>query len=188
VMLGRIRTGLDKPASLPERALGWVRRALAPLAVLTTAALAFVIVTRQDDVRPPLTRAKGSLALHVYRLEGDHTEEVISGGTFAPGDRLRFVVDLPAEGFVTVLGVESSGELYTAWPLEPGTQTRFAEEDNITLPGAVSLDEQPGQETLHLVHCPLEVGPPSCTSGGVDAPPVCPEGCTTTAFVMVKGS
>jgi hypothetical protein len=187
VMLGRIRTGLDRPAPLPERLLGWVRRAMAPLAVLTTAALAFVIVSRQDDVQPPMTRTKGALALHVFRLTGDHAEEVISGGTFAPGDRLRFAVDLPSEGFVTVLGVEASGTLYTAWPLEPGTQTRFAEGNGLTLSGAVSLDDQPGRETFHLVHCPLQVGPPTCTAKGANAAPACPEGCTTTAFLMVKG-
>ncbi|WP_309895897.1 hypothetical protein [Archangium sp.] len=187
VMLGRIRTGLDRPAPLPERLLGWVRRALTPLAVLTTAALALVVVSRQEDVQPPMTRTKGALALHVFRLVGDQSEEVVSGGTFAPGDRLRFAVDLPSEGFVTVVGVEASGTLYTAWPLETGTQTRFAEGNGITLPGAVSLDDQPGRETFHLVHCPVKVGPPSCTSKGATAAPACPEGCTTSAFLMVKG-
>jgi hypothetical protein len=31
------------------------------------------------------------------------------------------------------------------------------------------------------------VGPPSCTSKGATAAPACPEGCTTSAFLMVKG-
>ncbi len=185
VMLARIRTGIDKPASPSERLSGWLRRQFAPLAVAAVAAVALVVVTQQQ-VEPGGTRMKGSLGLHVYRLAGDHSEEVVSGGVFAPGDRIRFVIDLPAEGHVAVLGVESSGALYTAWPLEPGVQTRFVEGSDIELPGAVSLDEKPGRETLHLVQCPLEVGPPDCTSGGADAAPVCPAGCVSTPFVMDK--
>jgi hypothetical protein len=185
VMLGRIRTGLDRPASLPERLRGGVRRLLAPLAVVATAAIALVVVTR-GDVEPVETRMKGALALHVYRLAGERAEEMVSGGAFSPGDRLRFAVDLPAEGHVTVLGVEASGALYTAWPLDAETATRFDKGKGIELSGAVSLDAQPGRETLYLVHCPTQVGPPRCTSQGADAAPACPAGCVSSAFVMEK--
>ncbi|PTL83868.1 hypothetical protein [Vitiosangium sp. GDMCC 1.1324] len=188
VMLARIRTGLDRPASLSERLLGGFRRLFAPLAVVAAAAVAFVVVTREQVQQPSLdTRPKGSLALHVFRLAGDHAEEMVSGGAFAPRDRLRFTVDLPEEGYVTVLGIESSGALYTAWPLEPGTETRFAAGTGIELSGAVSLDAKPGRETFHLVHCPVKVGPPHCTSSGAGAAPVCPAGCESTPFLMEKG-
>jgi hypothetical protein len=186
VMLARIRTGLDRPAPLPERLSGWVRRLFAPLAVAAVAAVALVVVTQQQQQQPEETRMKGALGLHVFRLVGDHSEEMVSGSVFAPGDRLRFAVDLPAEGHVMVLGVEPAGALYTAWPLEPGVQTRIAEGNGIELSGAVSLDAQPGRETLYLVQCPVEVGPPDCTSGGADAAPVCPAGCVSTPFIMVK--
>ncbi|WP_257448693.1 anti-sigma factor family protein [Archangium lipolyticum] len=184
-MLARIRTGLDRPAPLPERLLGWLRQRSAPLAAAAATAVVLLVVSSQQ-LRPPENRAKGSLALHVFRFEGDHSEEMVSGGAFSPGDRLRFLVDLPAEGHVTVLGVESSGALYTAWPLEPGARTRFAAGTGIELSGAVSLDAKPGRETLYLVHCPLEVGPPHCTSQGAIAAPMCPAGCVTTPFIMVK--
>jgi hypothetical protein len=186
VMLGRIRKGLDEPAraSVSERLSGWMRRLLAPVAMAATAAVVLMVVVPGQQQG---TRMKGALALHVFRLTGDHAEEVVSGDTFAPGDRLRFSVDVPSEGHVTVLGVEASGALYTAWPLEPGVQTRFEEGNGITLPGAVSLDAQPGREMLYLVHCPLEVGTPECTSGGAGDKPVCPEGCVMTPFIMEKG-
>jgi hypothetical protein len=185
-MLARIRTGLDAPAQAPlsERLIGWMRRLLAPMAMVATAAVVLMVVVPGQQQG---TRMKGALALHVFRLTGEHAEEVVSGDTFAPGDRLRFVVDVPAEGHVTVLGVEASGTLYTAWPLEPGVQTRFEEGNGIELPGAVSLDAQPGRELLHLVHCPLEVGPPECTSAGAGEKPVCPEGCVMTSFILEKG-
>lgn len=186
-MLARIRTGLDSPARRPlsARILDQARRLLAPMAVVATAAVALVMVNRQD-VESPTTRMKGSPALHVFRLEGDHAVEAISGDKFAPGDRLRFIVDLPTEGHVAVVGIEPSGKLYTAWPLDSEVQTRFAAGSRIMLPGAVALDNQPGRETLHLVHCPVAVGPPECTSGGVGAKPVCPAGCVTTPFILDK--
>lgn len=187
-MLARIRTGLDAPArsSISERLLGWTRRLLAPVALVAAAAVALLMVrTGGDDVNPT-TRMKGSLALHVFRLQGEHSEEVLSGDRFAPGDRIRFSVDLPAEGHVKVLGVESSGTLYTAWPLDSGVQTRLEKGNGIELPGAVSLDANPGRELLYLVRCPVEVGPPECTSRGADAKPVCPSGCAMSPFVLDK--
>ncbi|MFL5345042.1 MAG: hypothetical protein ACJ8AT_09615 [Hyalangium sp.] len=187
VMLGRIRSGLDKPAPLPERLWGLLRRLSLPLTAVAAAAIVLLLVRPGEEPAAPGTRLKGSPTLHVFRLRGDHAEEVLSGEPFAPGDRLRFTVDLGSEGYVKVLGVEASGALYTAWPLDSGVQTRMAAGHGIELPGAVALDAQPGRETLYLVHCPLAVGPPACTSTGPEARPVCPEPCTLTPFVLRKG-
>lgn len=186
VMLARIRAGVDSRArpSLFERIRTWRRGLLAPVALAAAAMVVFVIANGTGQTGGD-TRIKGGLALHVFRLSGDHANEALSGDRFAPGDRLRFTVDLPAEGHVSVLGVEAGGALYTAWPLEPGVQTRFAAGNGIELPGAVALDEQLGQETLYLVHCPLQVGTPVCTSGS-GGKPSCPKSCAMTAFVLDK--
>lgn len=187
VMLGRIRSGLEKPVSFPERLWAMLRRLSIPLTVVATAAVVLLLVRPGQEIEAPGTRLKGSDVLHVFRLRGDHAEEVLSGDPFAPGDRLRFAVDLGKEGYVKVLGVEAAGALYTAWPLDSGVQTRMAAGLGIELPGAVALDAQPGRETLYLVHCPLAVGPPACTSAGPEARPACPEQCTLTPFVLRKG-
>ncbi len=186
-MLARIRTGLDAPerAPLSVRLTGWLRRLLGPAAVLAAAGIAFLVINSRQ-VEPSGTRLKGSLALHVFRLEGERSVEMSSGDTFAPGDRLRFVVDLPTEGYVTVLGVEASGALYTAWPLDPALPTRLPAGRSLELPGAVALDDQPGRETLYLMLCPPEAGPPSCRSAGPGEKPVCPAGCLATPFVVEK--
>lgn len=185
-MLARIRTGLDAPASLSERLLGMLRRLGAPLAVVAAAAVAVVLV-RPGQETTSGTRLKGAPTLHVFRLRGDHAQEAISGDRFAPGDRLRFAVDLPTEGYVKIFGVEASGALYTAWPLDSGVQTRFTAGNGVELPGAVSLDAKPGRETLYLVHCPLPVGPPECASAGPGARPSCPERCALAPFILDKG-
>lgn len=187
VMLGRIRGGLDRPAPLPERLWSLLRRLSVPLAGVAAAALVLLLVRPGQQPEVPGTRLKGSSTLHVFRLRADHAEEMLSGEPFAPGDRLRFTVDLSSEGYVKVLGVEASGALYTAWPLDSGVQTRLAAGRGIELPGAVALDAQPGRETLYLVHCPLAVGPPACTSTGPEARPACPTDCTLTPFVLRKG-
>jgi hypothetical protein len=185
-MLARIRAGVESRArpSLLERIRAWGRGFLAPVALAAAATLIVVIVAGNEQTGVD-TRMKGGLTLHVFRLAGDHAEEALSGDRFAPGDRLRFIVDLPAEGHVSVLGIEAGGALYTAWPLEPGMQTRFAAGTGIELPGAVALDNQLGRETLYLAHCPIKVGKPACTLG-TDGKPSCPESCSLTAFVLDK--
>ncbi|MBN1209790.1 MAG: hypothetical protein JXB05_33380 [Myxococcaceae bacterium] len=185
-MLARIRAGVDSRArtSLFDRIRAWGRGLLTPVALAAAAAVAVVIVTGGEQIEVD-TRMKGGLALHVFRLAGDHAEEALSGDRFAPGDRLRFSVDLPGEGHVSVLGIEAGGALYTAWPLEPGVQTRFAAGTGIELPGAVALDDQPGRETLYLVHCPSTVGTPACTLD-TSGKPRCPKSCAMTPFVLDK--
>lgn len=187
VMLARIRSRLDEPASLGDRVSRWVRRAVAPLVLAAAAAAVAIVVlkpvdtTSGDGIRP-----KGALALHVYRLAEGHAQEAVSGEAFAPGDRLRFKVALPSEGHIAIFGVERTGQLYTAWPLDEATDTRRSAGDDIELPGAVQLDETPGEELLYLVHCPLAVGTPRCTSAGAEKPPACPTGCSHTAFRVGK--
>ncbi|XXF79966.1 zf-HC2 domain-containing protein [Myxococcaceae bacterium GXIMD 01537] len=186
-MLARIRTGLDERPrpSFTGRIAEGARRLLVPAAALAVAGLA-VMVLSPRDVDGPRTRFKGGPVLHVFRLVGERPVEAGSGDAFAPGDRLRFVVDLPSEGDVAVLGVESSGTLYTAWPLDPATPTHLAAGTGVELPGAVALDAQPGRETLYLVHCPSAPGPTGCASAGPGAAPQCPAGCVSTPFVLNK--
>lgn len=153
----------------------------------------------------PAVRRKGGPILHVWRApagaaatDGDGAptdgtgatggSEALSGDRFQAGDRLRFVVDLPTEGQVAVLGVDASGALYQAWPL-PGNdaETLRPAGPRQTLPGAVALDETPGRETLHVVLCPPDTPPLGCTSRGPDEAPACPVGCVTSPFVLEKG-
>jgi hypothetical protein len=186
-MLAGIRTRLAEPErpALISRLSDWARRLLGPAAALAVAAVALLVVTHRP-VEPPRTRLKGSLALHVFRLVDGRSMEASSGDSFSPGDRIRFVIDLPTEGQVAVFGVEASGALYKAWPLTAGLPTRFAAGMGLELPGAVSLDAKPGRETLYLVQCPPEAGSPSCTSAGPGARPMCSEGCLSTPFVLDK--
>src|SRR5690606_28733233 len=89
-------------------------------------------------------------ALHVFRLQDGHAVEALSGDRFEPGDRLRFRIDLTEAGRVAIVGVEPTGRLYRAWPLD-GPPPLMARGEGLELPGAVALDDAPGPETLYLV-------------------------------------
>ena len=154
------------------------------------------------------TRLKGGLALHVYRQVQGRSEQMMSGERFAPGDRLRFAVDLPRSGAISILGIESDGDLYVVWPdganvgasvganvganvsAHVGTDAAVARPagNNQELPGAVSLDSSPGKETLYLVHCPDGSEAPRCTTTGANSRPQCPKGCALVPFVIDKTS
>ncbi len=151
-----------------------------PLAAVDSAPL-----SPGETLAPGQTRAKGGLALHVYRSVAEHAEEVVSGAVLPSGERLRFVVDLPEAGRVMIVGVEASGSLYAAWPLASEVASLPAGPQQ-ALPGAIALDATPGRETLYLVHCAGLREAPTCVTSGPRTPPRCPAGCRLTPFVIEK--
>lgn len=210
----RLLAGVRKRLAEPERApqttwappqrtpQGWMRSArvlyaATPLAAAAALTLVFVMnrgsIPIAEEPGADTVRLKGGPALHVFRLAGERTQPVMSGERLSPGDRLRFVVDLPKEGQVTIVGVERDGKLYTAWPL--GAQTASVNASATQrpaglrqeLPGAVALDESEGQEPLYLVYCPEQSAAPRCTSKGATDSPACPAGCVLQKFVINKG-
>ncbi len=175
------------PVLHPPRPWGRAKVWAPVLLAVAAAVLLFVMPQSPAPVGPPeigdTVRVKGALGLHVHRARGDHAEVVTGRDRFRPGDRLRFVVDLPADGYVQVVGVEASGRLYSAWPRTGPGQARSAGR-GLALPGAVELDDAPGRETLHLVWCPS--APPQCRTKGTARPPACQADCLSTAFVLEK--
>lgn len=180
-MLAAIRRG-GEGAPTPARAR-WRRWLFA--AVPTCGAVLLLMMWLRPGAAPePGTRAKGGLALHVFRQVGDGAERLVSGGKVRAGDRLRFAVDLPAAGQVAIVGVEGSGKLFAVWPLEAGTATALPAGRGHELPGAVALDDSRGRETLYLVQCAGRA--PACSSTGAGRPPACGDACALSPFVLDK--
>jgi hypothetical protein len=159
----------------------WPGRLRLPLALAAAAAAAVIVAARPGGPATDQVRAKGGLGLHVHRMRGDGSEEMASGDRFAAGERLRFAVDVPERGYVTISGVEASGRPYQAWPVGGGAPALLPAGERQLLPGAVALDARRGRETLYLIHC---LSPERSCSG---APPRCPAGCAVTGFVIDKG-
>ena len=214
-LLSTIRRRLHESAAVPA-GRRWLRQLgmfFAPMAA-ATAALVVLLVVRKGPPEPPsgtpptpgepgtdVVRAKGGLGLHVYRHRdgqsnsksdgpaepGSEGQATVSGERFVPGDRLRFVVDLPTSGQVSIVGIEAAGGLYVAWPSpgRPEPTLRPAGKGQ-ELPGAVALDSSRGRETLYLVHCPSASAPPQCTPQGAAARPQCGAGCAMVSFIINK--
>ena len=214
-LLSTIRRRLHESAAVPA-GRRWLRQLgmfFAPMAAATAALFVLLVVRKGPPEHPSGTpptagepgtdvvRAKGGLGLHVYRYRDGHSDsppagpaeqatggqEALSGERFAPGDRLRFVVDLPTSGQVSIVGIEAAGGLYLAWPSPGSTEpTLRPAGKGQELPGAVALDSSPGRETLYLVHCPQASTPPQCTSQGAKERPQCGTGCAMVSFVIDK--
>jgi hypothetical protein len=155
----------------PRRWITW--RWPAALTTLAAAAVLLLVLRPRDEVR-----AKGGLGLHVHRLRDGVSQEAASGERFAAGDRLRFVVDLPERGYLSIVGVEATGRSYQAWPRAGEAPRLFPAGAGQLLGGAVALDGSTGRELLTLVHCRSSAA--ACT------PPRCPPGCTATSFALDK--
>ena len=182
------RIGTEQEAKARRFSLAKLLAILTPVSAAAAVAVFLMIGRTTDPPDPAMTREKGGMALHVFRQVGQGSSEVISGDTFRPGDRIRFVVDLDRSGLINVLGVESGGALYVAWPQGQGNAVVYGEGKGQALPGAVVLDESVGRETLYLVSCPESVGTPAarCKSTDTATQPSCPAGCSLSPYVLNK--
>ena len=142
------------------------------------------VVPLPSPVEPELIRVKGSLGLVVHRARGSETTTLFSGDSARPGDRLSFEVDLPADGFVMVLGVEASGQTYVSYPLAGAAAAPVSGGDDQTLPGSAELDDSVGNEHLALIWCPAPFT--AGELGWQDRSVTAPAGCQATALDLVK--
>ena len=131
-------------------------------------------------------RAKGGFGMRIFRERRGRVESVLSGETFHPGDRLRFMVDLPRAGHLMIVGMEHSGRLYPCYPADGSSTSRRVEAGSgQVLAGAVRLDESVGEEWIFAVLCegPFSIEKlRAAGDGGIEVP----EGCVTRSFKMNK--
>jgi hypothetical protein len=193
-MLSRVLAGLETEAT-PDRPLpgtrgpwAWLR--WGSLAAAAAAALLLVAVLLQapPPEEEPGIRQKGSLGLNVYLRRDGRVQEALTGEEFRAGDQLRFAIEAPAPGFALVVGLEPRGRLYPCYPLDPGAGAQPVPGGvSGPLPGAVELDESPGEERLFLIWCPRPFGPDELRPTG-PAELAVPAECRATHFVLRKPS
>jgi hypothetical protein len=131
---------------------------LAPLAA-AAAAVMLVLVLRAPPPGPEdAVRFKGALAVRVVARRGESQLVVQVGSELAAGDVLRFVVTVPAPGYLTVFSVDGRGELSPFYPeTDPAKDARplrLERAGQHELPGSVTLDDAPGPERLFVVFSP----------------------------------
>ena len=185
---------LESPgAGLIDRMLASLRQqpAFASFAAAVGAVALVVIIqvfTPNTQSPPDGIIAKGSLGLTVFCERGGQVQEAISGDTFFAGDRLRFRVNTSQAGQVMVVGRESSGELYSAYPLDGTNASQPLESGVHTLAGAVQLDAAAGQESLFLIHCEQTFNLSKVHSEADSQEVQVPTGCSIVRFDMNKVS
>jgi hypothetical protein len=158
-------------------------RVVIAMAAIMMTAIALPSLTEKTTDQD-VVRLKGSLNLTVHRARGGAVSSMQSGDVFKPGDRVRFTVTLAKRGQVMVLGRESSGVTYVAYPLKRSNRSVGHEAGRTDLPGSVKLDASLGREEFFGVFCPLEFSPKDIILG--DSGPQGPEGCSFDRFEMVK--
>jgi hypothetical protein len=159
-------------------------RPIRNLTVVAVAALAvFFVMPREKEEE--VVRSKGrALDLIVYRERSGDVDKMLSGEQFAPGDRLRFEVDLPEPGHLMIVGVEADGDTFPCYTGEGERSVGQVETSKRVLPGAVELDDSRGKEQLHaiLCHVPFSFDQVAIENGRVISPP----GCTSAPFLLDK--
>jgi hypothetical protein len=127
--------------------------------------------------------------LTVFRKRGEQVTEAVSGDAFRAGDRVRFQVSAPSAGHVLILGVESNGDSYMAFPSTGPEKSQPISEPDAMLPGAMELDDSPRTEWLHLVYCPQPFSRDRVKASKQSPDKVTiPKGCSKDTFEMRKAA
>ena len=143
------------------------------------------VVTTDGQTPTPIHRVKGGAALNVFLMRGDTVQLVRSGETFYAGDRLRFEIKSASGGHVLILGRESKGDVYVAYPLDE-QGSAVLEPGHREIPGALELDDSLGQEHLYAFVCPESFSASSIQ--WVGAEPTTPDGCQRSTFILNKAA
>lgn len=128
---------------------------------------------------------KSKLALHVKKQRDGRGSPLTSGDACDPGDKLRFEIDVPAKGYVMLLGKRSDGSVQGVGPHAGQAQGGLvAAGSGMALPGTYDLDPSATKESFYLVGCPQPFGPGDCSSSGAGLS--CPPACGVAEFVVNK--
>ncbi len=162
------------------RRIWW--RWLAAGGTLAAAAAALVLVVRRGSERSdPDFQTKGdgvSLIVHTP------TRRLANGDRVLSGERLRFEVVATQRGYVTIVGVDGTGTPSVYVPFGGGSALAFDPAAGSLLPGAIQLDNTPGDETYFAFFSerPFSIDTVMAAVKGGSVP----EGVTSSQIVLHK--
>lgn len=162
------------PSIIPaqSRRPAWVF--LAPALLCAAAIVLFVARKPALESQREGIRAKGGLSFRVFKHQAPAAEEVLSGQKLVPGDRIRFVVDLPSSlsAFSEVHAMlvsheDAGGRESVLFPSNGSGSTPLILDEEGALPIATRLDDYLGIETLVLTVCPKPFSRAEVSAAGV---------------------
>lgn len=159
----------------------WIRVVAAGAGV--AAAASVLLLLRPSG---PRQRSKGAgFALGMYVQHGGEVRRAGAGEEVAPGDAVRFVVTVPADGYVAVLSLDAQGRGSIYYPAGPRAAP-VSRGSDLALPLGTRLDATVGEERIVGLFCaaPVELEPlrAALERGGSAVP----EGCQVTRWSFVK--
>jgi hypothetical protein len=160
------------------------RRWMWPAAAgLVAAACLLLVVTRTVD--PGGSRPKGRGANVTVYVEHIGVVRALAGGdVVAPGDRLRLVMRATETHHVALLSIDGAHHASVYLPLASQSTIPVPAGDQVSVPGAVALDEILGTERLFVLVC-VEPTPLAAIVAGLPQP-VLPDGCSLDPLVVTK--
>lgn len=150
----RIQQRMPERGAAPKKS--WLRWFVPAMGLALAAAIAAIVVRPKDD-GDDIRLKGGDVSLVVHRATSGVSERLDDGDTVAPGTRIRFEVDAPRAGYVTIIGVDGAGKQTVYFE-----NVRYTPEDRL-IPGALELDATPGDERFTLLF--------SSTKFDIKAPP-----------------
>jgi len=153
-----------------DRVRAWRRREVLGLALAASLALVWLVPWRGIlPEREPsgALRDKGGLSLQVFGSGGDEVFRVQEGMRLFPGDRPKYRVVVPRDGWLAVVSVEDSGRISLFVPSVCCAPLRVSR-GVVSPTGSTVLDDHVGPERVVALFSeePFDLGRLSLGSGG----------------------
>ncbi len=127
----------------PEPRAPWFRW-LVPVGALAAAAVVMLVLWRRTPVDDDLQLKGDGVTLVIYMQTDANSKKLASNDTVAAGAHIRFQVTAGKRGYVAVIGVDPKTATVYVSP--------YAYEGGLCLlPGAIELDDTPGDERFYAV-------------------------------------
>ncbi len=159
----RIEDSLSRENLERETRPGWFAwlkpvPAFGVVAATLAVVLVFVFKGGQDEPAGDASSygVKGTLVCEVFAKRGSNLFKVESGTSLQKKDALRFVLQTPFEGFVTIFSIDASGKISSFYPhLDPVNNPQpyaISSAGRHELPGSIVLDSVVGPEVYIIVY------------------------------------
>lgn len=159
------RLATEPRAKAPARqpAPRWYRWAFAGGGLAVAAmAVALLIVPREDGspIREDDRTAKGeAISLVIHAATGAQSRRLQAGDTVTPGTRIRFELQTLLSGYAAVIGIDGRGAGTVYYPRGGEREAAPVTPSARVLPGAIELDDAPGDEQFFAVFSPRPFSP-----------------------------
>jgi hypothetical protein len=179
--IGKRMAKLEPAPRRPWGRRAWWRWWAAGSALVAAAAAVLLVIRRGGEEVDPEFQTKGdSVSLVVHTP----TRRLANGDNVVSGERLRFELVATKRGYVAIIGVDGTGKPSIYVPFGGDAAIAFDPAASSLLPGAIQLDNTPGDETYFAFFSERPFAIDSVLPAVKGGKP--PEGITSSQIVLRK--